>query len=240
MPMPRKQGRGWQALILGTALTATAAVAQQSGGMENPQAADLLSLEAHERQFRVTEGASAGKETTLALAPVADAPRAEWRLELEGFNELYLTQTGDGGIALTQIRIAEQNKRIVFDEPVTLLPAQLQAGETYSMQTTARIYDTQTGEQTRSGSVQHQVTPVGPTRFDLPQGQTQGYLVRMQQTVDLDKADIKLDLEAGFVPGAGMVHRRLEYAIEKLGLFGDTTSRTAVLAEPLEQQTARR
>lgn len=233
--------RSWRALMGALAMAAASAVYAQQAGDERPQAAELMPLEAREQQFRVIEGAGEGERPTLALEPAADAPRGEWRLQLEGFNEIYLQRAEDGSIEITQIRLPEENNRIVFEKPLTLLPAQLQAGETYTEQTTARIYDTQTGEQTRSGSVQHEVTPVGAMRFDLPAGQERGYLVRMQQTVDLDNADLDLNLEAGFVPGEGMVHRRLQYTIEKLGLFGDTTTRTAVLAEPVEEeQTARR
>jgi hypothetical protein len=241
MPTPVRQGCGWRVLIMGVGLALTSgALAQADGGFGDPRATDLMPLEVHEQRFRITQGKAAGTETKLIMEPVQNAARGDWRLALEGFNEIYLQQTPDGGIAISQITIHTSNRRIVFGEPVPLLPARMNPGEAQHMQTMAYIYDAKTGEQTYSGPVEHQLIPRGRTRFALPIGEVSGFEVEMKQKVSLRLANVYLKLQAGFVPGEGMVRRRMELTVKKLGLFGSTNVTVSELAEPLQEQSASR
>lgn len=50
-----------------------------------------------------------------------------------------------------------------------------------------------------------------------------------ERSVDLRQ--LRLELKCDYVPSEGMVYRHMRHTIEKLGMSGNTTRRTAVLAE---------
>lgn len=238
MATPRRQGYGWWALLMSMGLAFAPASLALMSDAEEPRAVDLLPLQAREQAFRITEGKAAGTATKLVTEQARGAAGEQWRLALDGFNETLLQQMPDGSIAISEITLHTKNQRIVFAEPVPLLPARMSPGQVERAQTTAYIYDAKTGDLDHSGPVEHQLTSRGPTRFDLAGGAAHGFEIEMRQDVDLSLADVDLNLTAGFVPGEGMVRRRIALTVKKLGLFGDTNVTVSELDEPLPEQPA--
>lgn len=193
-----------------------------------PTPQQLLPLEPSERVFRIA-GGDGQEEAPLVMAPLEEEADG-WRLSLEGYNDVYLKRT-EAGIAITQVRIEEENKRIVFDEPVPLLPDELVPGEERQVHTQVRVYDLASGEHTHTGEVQHRLTARGPERFELPAGHMEGYRVELRQTMKFDLATLQVRLDTGYVPDQGIVQRRLNYEVKVLGLPFAESSRTAELAQ---------
>lgn len=197
---------------------------------ESLSAGTLLPLESRQSEFVITQGSDRGSHVQHSLEP---APNGDgWLLTLEGYNQLHLRKADDGTVLITAIDLPERNQRIVYDPPVPLLPATVKAGQTYDAQSDVEIRNLQTGEVQHSGPADHHIDLLRRTQFDLPQGKTEGYLLEVSQRIDLSVADLELKLVTGLVPQQGAVYRDLQYTVETLGLFGDTTSRTAIITKP--------
>lgn len=198
---------------------------------EHIEAATLMPLQERHRQFRITEGANEGQRVRQSLTRTDDGE--QWELLLEGYNRLYLERNPRGDLMLTRIDLIDQNKAVVYHPPVTMLPATVAAGTSLREQGRAVIYNLETNERTRTGSVTHQLERIAHSRFYTPAGEYTGYLAEVEHTIDTDLANVTVRMEVGYVPQEGIVARRLRYTVEKLGFFGSTTTRTAKLAEPL-------
>lgn len=125
----------------------------------------------------------------------------------------------------------DADRAVVFSPAVRLLPGTVRPGEESSSTVGFTIYRLSSGEQTRQGRSTHRVEKLTRTTFDTPRGRISGYLVRLVHVMDLDLAEVTIELRCGFAPGDGVVYRAMTYTEEKLGLFGDTTRRTAKIAE---------
>ena len=193
----------------------------------------LLPLAERRHTFRIIEGDGAGEQVQQTLRPAQEqeGEPGQWVLELGDLNRLYLRRNEAGDVEAVRLDLPQENRAVVYDPPVVMIPARVEAELAGATTSRARVYDLESGELTHTGQVTHEIKQVSRSRFDTAVGTQQGYLIVIDHEVDLDLGNATLGLETGYVPGEGMVYRHMRYTIEKLGFFGDTTRRTAVLAE---------
>lgn len=218
----RRQIRSVLAASLFLPPVAIAAVSQA------PSVDELLPLQSRQRTFVITDGENEGQRLPLVLERAQRA--GEWRLSIQGLNTLYLKRGPADRILLSRIDIPDANKAIVYYDPLPLLPADATAAESED-QSPVDVFNLETGKKTASGTARQHIDRVRETTFHLPVGPTSGYLVEARQTVDLGDTTVRLNVDSGFVPGQGMVYRRLNYKIDAPLMFGSSSSRTVELAE---------
>lgn len=203
---------------------------------EQLRAPHLLPLSPHVRDFRVTEGAHEGR--TLQQRLVQGQSRGQWELELEGYNRLYLQRGASGDLMLSRIDLIDQHMAVVYDPAVTFIPAEVPASVSLVERANVTVYDLQTGEQTRTGTATHEIESISRTNFNTPVGVLGGFLEVVEHRIDTALANVSMDMEIGYVENQGIVARRIRFTTEKIGLFGDTTTRTVKIAETLPRPSA--
>lgn len=195
------------------------------------EAGELLPLEPRSREFLITAGDRRGEQVRVRLQPSAqDAD--EWWLSLGRIGRVQLKRTPPGKLVVTQIDLTEAHKRVVYAEPVLLMPARLGPGDVYRAETTARVIDTEENT-VRRGRVHHRLEPARRTTLHLPIGTLRGYELRARQVIELDLASVTVELEGGLRRGQGLIYGHVRYSIDKPLFFGSSARHTLELAEPL-------
>ncbi|MFW6033042.1 MAG: hypothetical protein ACOCTI_06695 [Phycisphaeraceae bacterium] len=210
----------------------------QSPGAEEAvtavQAEKLLPLRERTRPFRVIDGEQLDERLPLALRPTRGGEPGEWVLEFSDLNTLYLAVAADNAVEIVRLDLPEEDLAVVYEPPVRLLPAELRPQGQQEERSEVRVYGLESGEHEHTGEVRHKLHPPSRSRFRTDRGSMAGYLVRIEQQIDLPMTQVRLDLAAGYVSEFGMVYRRVDYTRETAGLFGETLRRAAVLAEEAE------
>lgn len=223
----------WKRLVAVWLLTTSALAGAQEPSIP---VAELFPLEQRSKPFVVTEGPEKGSRVQVTLTPLPEATDV-WRLRMPSIGDVHLTQGPDGALLIQRIDIAAQHRRIIYDEPVRLLPAEVAPDERFSTRTSAQVIDTQTGEVLR-GTVDHTVEPASRETYRLPAGKMEAFTVTAQQHIDLGNASVDLRLEGGLARNQGVIYGNVRYEIDKPLWFGSTSRHTVELAE--ETQTASR
>jgi hypothetical protein len=193
----------------------------------------LLPLTERTRSFRILSGDGVGNRVTQKLRPAEESEPGDWVLNFDSLNVLYLRRTEGGAIEMVRMDLPREDRAVVYQPAVRLIPPRLRPRLTEVGTGLARIYYLDTGERRRVGAFRHEIEEVSRARFGVPNGPVAGFLVVLDHEIDVDFGKVRLELEGGYVPGEGLVYRHMRYTKEKLGLFGETLRRTAVLDEPL-------
>jgi hypothetical protein len=194
-------------------------------------AEEILPLVAQRRMFEIVEGDGRGQRMPLVLRPAATGERGTWVLEMDDLTTLYLERDASGNVLVVRMDLPGEGYAIVYQPPVRLIPSRLHPELRIEEQSQARVLDLATNALEHQGPALHTIKSVTRTRFDTPGGEQEGYMVVIEHSINLRGANLSLDLEGGYLPGEGMVYRRLRYTIMRIGLFGSTTRRTAVVVE---------
>ena len=189
--------------------------------------ATLLPLEAREDLFKVIEGEGTGEQIRQQLV---ESEEGVYVLTFGDRNRLFLTKDADGALVIARLELLDENKGVAYDPAVPLLPASIRPGRAYEYASQARVYDLETREVTHSGTARHRINEIARGQFDTDIGQTRGYLVTLDHRVNLPLATVTIDLEVGYEPGYGIVYRRMRSNVQKLGLFGESATRSAVIS----------
>ncbi len=153
-----------------------------------------------------------------------------WELRFGDCNILHLLELGDGSVLLTGLGVLTQGQTVLYEPPVVLLPNTIVPNRTWSASGRATVVNRETQEVIHKGEYRHRVVPITRARFSTPAGDYEGFLVPIEQTVDLEApAVIRLWLDLGFFPGKGLVKRSMKFVVDKPMWFGSTTQRTAEL-----------
>lgn len=216
---------------------------EQESDLPVVPAEQLLPLEPQKRTFEIVAGDDRGdlmpmilrearqEEPSEAGAPGAPGEPGEWVLEMDDLNILFLEKDDEGNVLIVRMDLPREQYMIVYDPPVRLIPSRLVPDLRVEEYAQARVYDPQTRELQHTGEVTHTIKRVTRARFDTPDGLQEGYMVITEHAIDLGPADIELEMEAGYLPGDGLVYRHIRYTVTRLGIFGNTTRRTAILVE---------
>jgi hypothetical protein len=195
------------------------------------RAQDLLPLEPRTRLFQIIDGDRIGEKLPLSLRRTGPQEPGQWVLEFSDLNMLYLRVRAEGDVEIVRLDLPAEGHAVVYSPPVRMLPAHIRPHIHIEEQSVARVYDLETGKLKHTGQVTHKVRFASRSRLVTEVGAWDGYLIPVEHEIDLGAANVQLHLVAGYVPGLGIVYRRMDYTRLVLGIFGQTERRTAVLAE---------
>ncbi|MBN1240633.1 MAG: hypothetical protein JXB36_19170 [Gammaproteobacteria bacterium] len=222
-----------QALLIGVGFCAVASPFAQTPAppistVHEIEAEKLFPLVPATSTFEVVDGDGEGRQVELELSS-ADG-KGSWELRFGDYNILHLLEPGDGSVLLTRLDVLTEGEAVLYEAPVVLLPDRIVPNRTWSASGRATIVDIETQEVVHRGEYQHRVLPITRERFVTPAGDYEGFLVPIEQTIDLESpAVIRLWLDTGFFPGKGLVKRSMKFVVDKPLWFGSTTRRTAEL-----------
>lgn len=207
-------------------------VAQHGAKAAALRAEHLFPLASWTRRFEMIDGERVGEQLPLVLRrPDPDEP-GEWVLEFDDLDTIYLQTNVRGDIEMVRFDLPAEAFSVVYDPPVRLLPAEIRPHIRIEEESTAYVYDLETGDLEHTGEVTHKVKFASRSRFTSDVGEWEGYLIPIEHEIDLPRAYVRIDLAGGYVPELGVVYRRMDYTREAfLGLFGNTERRAAILAE---------
>lgn len=192
------------------------------------EAGDLFPLVPGKDTFEVVDGDGEGRQVVLELSAADGDDR--WEARFGDYNILHILRLRDGSVLLTRLDVLTEGETVLYDPPVVLLPHRIVPDRTWSASGRATILDTETQKVSRNGEYQHRVLPITRERFTTPAGDYEGFLVPIEQTIDLEApAVIRLWLDCGFFPDKGLVKRSMKFVVDKPLWFGSTTRRTAEL-----------
>lgn len=218
--------------ILASLLVSAFGIAAQTRETNTIRAEHLLPLAPQSRTFKMIDGERVDELVTLSLRRAVAQEHGEWVLDFADFDKVYLSTDDRGSLTIVRIDLLEDSYAVVYDPPVRLLPSEIRPHVRIEERSVARVYDLNTGRLKHTGQVTHRVRYASRSRFTTPVGQFDGYLIPVEQEIDLGNASVIIDLAGGYVPDLGMVYRRMDYTREGFfGLFGETKRRAAVLAE---------
>jgi len=222
-----------RAILIGVGLcTARASLAETSAPpaptVREIEAGQLFPLVPGESTFEVVDGDGEGRQVVLELSSADGEGR--WEVQFGDYNILHLFELRDGSVLITGMDVLTQGQTVLYDPPVVLLPNRIVPHRTWSASGRATVVNRETQEVVHKGEYQHRVLPITRERFATPAGDYEGFLVPIEQTIDLEApAVIRLWLDLGFFPGKGLVKRSMKFVVDKPMWFGSTTRRTAEL-----------
>ncbi|MDR9438938.1 MAG: hypothetical protein RI841_05490 [Halomonas sp.] len=222
-----------RAILIGVGLcTAGAALAETSvppvSTVPEVEAGELFPLVPGESTFEVVDGDGEGRQVVLEQRSVDGEGR--WEVRFGDYNILHLSVLRDGSVLLTGLDVLTKGQTVLYEPPVVLLPNRIVPDRTWSASGGATVVNRETREIVYTGEYQHRVMPITRERYATPAGDYEGFLVPIEQTIDLEaQAVIRLWLDLGFFPGKGLVKRSMKFVVDKPLWFGSTTRRTAEL-----------
>ena len=222
-----------RAILIGVGLcTAGATLAETSAPpastVQEVEAGELFPLVPGESTFEVVDGDGEGRQVVLELSSAEGEGR--WEVRFGDSNILHLQELRDGSLLLTGLDVLTQGQTVLYEPSVLLLPNRIVPDQTWSASGTATVVNRETQEAVHKGQYQHRVMPITRERYATPAGDYEGFLVPIEQTIDLEApAVIRLWLDLGFFPGKGLVKRSMKFVVDKPMWFGSTTRRTAEL-----------
>ncbi len=178
--------------------------------------------------FEIVDGDGEGRQVVLALS--SGEGEGGWILRFGDYNILHLRELPDGSVLLTALDVLTEGQTVLYDPPVVVLPNRIVPDRTWSASGRATVINRETQELVHTGEYQHRIVPITKERFVTPAGDYEGFLLPIEQTIDLEAmAVIRLWLDLGFFPGKGLVKRSMKFVVDKPLWFGSTTRRTADL-----------
>lgn len=219
--------------LLGTLVTMALEpmLQQEADGLSEDActARQLMPFEQRDKPMAILDGERRGETVNLRMRPGEDG---RWVQELGDLHTMVLSRTDSGDVVLHRLVLPTEGMEIVYEDAVTLLPARCHVEGVRRETTTATVTDIDTGEIVGDARVEHAIYSVSKSRLDLPAGELPAFVTDIEQTLDMDAADVTVRLESAFHPQRGEIYRRQKTHIEKLGLFGETHSRAVGLTTP--------
>lgn len=196
----------------------------------------LFPLNQRKRTFRFTDGEKLDERLQLSLHRAPDEKPGQWVLEFSDLSTIYLSVDA-GRVMIKRLDLLPEGRAVEYDPPVRMLPAEIRPDVRIEEVSKAKIYDLETGELERKGTVRHEVQFASRSSFTTDVGVFEGYRIPIEQEINVPWASVRLELTGGYVPEVGLVYRRVDYTQSTLGFFGETIRQTAVLAEELSEET---
>ncbi|MBS9405543.1 hypothetical protein KG088_18245 [Halomonas sp. TRM85114] len=224
-----------RAILIGVGLCIPGATLAETSAppastVQEVEAGELFPLVPGESTFEVVDGDGKGRQVVLELSSAEGEGEGRWEVRFGDYNILHLSKLRDGSVLLTGLDVLTQGQTVRYEPPVVLLPNRIVPDRTWSASGRATIVNRETQEVVHTGEYQHRVMPITRERYATPAGDYEGFLVPLEQTIDLEaQAVIRLWLDLGFFPGKGLVKRSMKFVVDKPMFFGSTTRRTAEL-----------
>lgn len=220
-------------LLIGVSLCTAGVLVAETAALPDSTVADveagqLFPLIPGESTFEVVDGDGEGRQVVLELRPADGENR--WEVQFGDYNILHLLEHRDGSVLITGFDVLTEGQTVLYEPPVVLLPNRIVPDLTLSASGRAMIVNRETQELMHKGEYQHRVLPITRERYVTPAGDYEGFLVPIEQTIDLESpVVIRLWLDLGFFPGKGLVKRSMKFVVDKPLWFGSTTRRTSEL-----------
>ncbi len=194
---------------------------------------ELFPFDSYARTFETIQGERIGAQVPVRLGRQAGEQNT-WLLIVGDISRWYLSKREDRTLVLTRMDMFDQNRAIIYEPSLILMPSRLEASTAIEQAGRAVIHNLNTGERVRVGSYVHRISSASRVRLNTPVGNMLGYLLVYDHRLDMDLGTLKIGMELGLVPEDGLVYLRQQNTLEKLIFFGETTLRTLVLAKKLD------
>ena len=220
------------ALLLGVSLSGVALAPAQPEPMAAGEVrpAELMPLAAWQKQFEITEGTERGKLVALVLEN--DPSREQrWRLGFGDYASVIMRKDATGALVMERIDLLKSRSYIVYEPALPILPRRVGSELSIRRDATFKMYDLEDGKLKRAGRATHIVKQISYSQFDTPAGLIDGYNVDIEHGMRMQYARLNIALRLGCRLDDGPVYGAGRYTLRMLGLFSETRSAAAGLAQ---------
>lgn len=159
------------------------------------------------------------RDVTVAVGP------GVWRMSVGGFWVTDVVRDDAGGVsALKEVESAEE-RRLEYDPPLPLLPAELRAGEPIEFTSAVSLYNHANGALEATGECTATYTLLGKKTLS-PGGILPGdapeelaYIVRVDRRYKLPLVGVDMRIVWAYAPGRGPIAGRTVRVVKLLGLL---------------------
>ena len=148
-----------------------------------------------------------------------------WRTTVGSFWVVDVVRGEDGGVlAIKEVEAAEE-RRVEYDPPLPLLPAELRAGEPMEFTSAVRLYNHANGALEATGECTATYTLLGTKSLDgdgPPPGDAQAgvaYVVQVQRRYKLPLVGVEMRILSAYAPGRGPIAGRTVRVVKLLGVL---------------------
>jgi len=154
-----------------------------------------------------------------------------WRMRVAGFWAVDVVREASGEVTiLREVELAE-SRRVDYDPPLALLPADLTMDDPVVRVSGVRVYDHENGTLQATGTCTATYRLLGTQQLALPGGTTGGTsggtsggkvmatVVQTDRRYDLPWVTVDMHILSGYEPGRGLVARVIRRDMRLLGLL---------------------
>lgn len=192
--------------------------------------AELMPLARWQKQFKITEGKDQGKLVPLVFEN-DPAREQRWRLMFGDYASVIMRKDSTVGLVMERLDLPRSRSYIVYEPALPMLPRDVGAAFSIRRHANFKMYDSQDGKLKRTGRVTHVVKQISYSQFDTPAGLIDGYNVDIEHGMQMQYARLNIALRLGCRIDDGPVYGAGRYTLRRLGLFSETRSAAAGLAE---------
>lgn len=217
-------------LVIGLAGVALIPPELPSAAVGEIKVAKLMPLASWEKQFKIIEGEDRGKLVPLVFE--SDPEREQgWRLIFGDYASVVMRKDAVGALVMERLDLLKSQSYIVYEPPLPMLPRDTGAAASIRRHAEFKMYNSKDGRLRRTGRVTHVVKQISSSRFDTPAGLIDGYNVDIEHGMQMQYARLNIALRLGCRIDDGLVYGAGRYTLRKLGLFSETRSAAAGLAD---------
>lgn len=182
------------------------------------RAAEVWPIGAQAGRVVVTDRGQAHdvQDVTVAVGP------GIWRMSVSGFWVVDVVRDDAGGVAaLMEVEAAEE-RRVEYDPPLPLLPAELRAGEPFMFTSAVKLYNHANGALEATGECAATYTLLGAKVLDPGKPQAEGnlaYVVRVERRYKLPLVGVDVHILSAYEPRRGPIAGRTVRIVKLLGLI---------------------
>lgn len=187
------------------------------------RAAELWPVGARAGRVVVTDEGKAHdvQDVTAEVAPGAGV----WRMTVGSFWVVDVVRGADGGVsAIREVEAAEE-RRVEYDPPLPLLPAELRAGEPIVFTSAVKLYNHANGALEATGECTATYTLLGMKSVDVgsrPPGDTgtgAACVVQVERRYKLPLVGVEMHILSAYEPGRGPIAGRTVRVVKLLGVL---------------------
>ncbi|MGH7824748.1 MAG: hypothetical protein ACREQ7_06185, partial [Candidatus Binatia bacterium] len=190
---------------------------------------ELIPLASWQKQFKITDGKDQGKVVPLMFGH--DPGNKEgWRLVFGDYAGIRLMSDATGALVMERLDLFKGRSFIVYEPALPILAPDIVSGVSVRRHTNFKMYDLETGKLKRTGRASHLVKQVSHSQFETPAGRIDGYYIEIEHRMEMPYARLQMLLGIGCRVDEGPVYGSGQYTLTKLGIFTETKTAAAALA----------
>ncbi len=148
-----------------------------------------------------------------------------WRMTVGSFWVVDVVRGEDGGVsALNEVEAAEE-RRVEYDPPLPLLPAELRVGEAVEFTSAVKLYNHANGALEATGECTATYTLLGTKSLDMygppasDETKNTAYIVQVQRHYKLPLVGVQMHILSAYAPGKGPIAGRTVRVVKLLGVL---------------------